>query len=116
MSTTSDRDSDAVGSKANTMRRLKCGFDPSSVVKARGSEAPASMTTLVPGSELRRCYGAAVEAALAEALFAQSNPLSAPRLRELMSQLDADGHNTVAMRTELDELVASGSTNDLKHR
>jgi hypothetical protein len=66
----------------------------------------APITVWVPGSRHRRCYGAAVEAALAETLLDPSGQRSAPRLRELMSQLDADGHNTVALRKELGDLLA----------
>lgn len=55
----------------------------------------------------RRCYGAAVEEALAPYIEQHANAIgpSAPRLRELLSQLDADGHETGALREELEWLL-----------
>jgi hypothetical protein len=55
----------------------------------------------------RRCYGAAVEEALAPSIEQHANATgpSAPRLRELLSQLDADGHETGALREELEWLL-----------
>lgn len=52
-------------------------------------------------SRQRRCYGAAVEAALAPVHSDLATQLRAPRLKELLSQLDADGHDTDALRREL---------------
>lgn len=82
--------------------------DPASLAETLGHDLPPPTTALVPGSRHRRCYGAAVEAAVADVLINPSNPPTAPRLHELLSQLDADGHNIVALRIELDELVAWG--------
>lgn len=59
----------------------------------------------LPSSFRRRCYGASVEAALAPIRSDRTAPPSAPRLQELMSQLDADGHNTAALREELSQLL-----------
>ena len=59
----------------------------------------------LPSSFRRRCYGAAVEAALAPIRSDRTARPSAPRLQELMSQLDADGHNTAALREELSQLL-----------
>jgi len=56
-------------------------------------------------SSCRRCYGAAVEAALAPIRHDPAAHPSAPRLQELLSQLDADGHDTTALRQELEELL-----------
>jgi hypothetical protein len=55
----------------------------------------------------RRCYGAAVEEALAPCIEQYRNATrpNAPRLRELLSQLDADGHETGALREELGWLL-----------
>ncbi len=51
----------------------------------------------------RRCYGAAVESALLgrPAREVRVGEPHAPRLLELLSQLDADGHDTEKLRTEL---------------
>ncbi len=61
----------------------------------------------IPSALRRRCYGAAVEEALAPFTEqdANANRPSAPRLRELLSQLDADGHETGALREELEWLL-----------
>ena len=56
-------------------------------------------------SSCRRCYGAAVEAALAPIRYDPAARPSAPRLQELLSQLDADGHDTTALRQELEQLL-----------
>ncbi len=106
MSNANNRNSSAFDSEEFAMRCLLLESDPSSGAKERGRESPTPRTALVPGSRMRRCYGAAVEAALVELFIDPSNPPSAPRLRELMSQLDADGHNTVALRQELEDLLA----------
>ena len=55
----------------------------------------------------RRCYGAAVEAALFDrpSHDGRAGTPLAPRLLELLSQLDADGHDTKKLRTELRELL-----------
>jgi len=113
MSGTNDLDSAAVDGEANARCYLKLGSDSAPVVTKSEDGAPAAMTLSVPGSTRRRCYGAAVEAALDDVLFGQSNPSSAPRLRELLSQLDADGHDTAALRMELDALMASSGTHEL---
>jgi len=59
----------------------------------------------IPSSCRRRCYGAAVEAALAPIRYDPAASPSAPRLQELLSQLDADGHDTTALRQELGQLL-----------
>ena len=56
--------------------------------------------TAVPRA--RRCYGQAVEEAM---LDVGASGGRAPRLTELMTQLDADGHDTARLRTELESLV-----------
>lgn len=108
MSGASNRDGDAVDLEAHAIQCLILDSDPSSRVKKRGRESPMQKAVLVPGSTHRRCYGAAVEAALADVLKDPGERRSAPRLRELMSQLDADGHNTTALRRELAQLLAWG--------
>jgi hypothetical protein len=50
----------------------------------------------------RRCYGQAVEEAMRHVAGSGER---APRLTELMTQLDADGHDTTRLRTELESLV-----------
>ena len=59
----------------------------------------------IPSNRRRRCYGAAVEAALAPVRSDPAACPSAPRLQELKSQLDADGHDTTAFRQELEQLL-----------
>ena len=59
----------------------------------------------LPSGRRRRCYGAAVEAALAHVTLHQASPPTARRLQELLSQLDADGHDTAALRDELGQLL-----------
>ena len=59
----------------------------------------------IPSGGRRRCYGAAVEAALAHVKLHRAVPPTAPRLQELLSQLDADGHETAALRDELGQLL-----------
>ena len=60
----------------------------------------------------RRCYGEAVEQAITE-IHVQGAPRSvAPRLTELMTQLDADGHDTTSLRIELEALI---DTVSMKH-
>ena len=54
---------------------------------------------------MRRCYGAAVELAVSEAGARGDFSGHAPRLTELMTQLDADGHDTAQLRMELSRLV-----------
>jgi hypothetical protein len=46
-----------------------------------------------------------VEAALAHVTLHQASPPTARRLQELLSQLDADGHDTAALRHELGQLL-----------
>ena len=58
----------------------------------------------IPVTYRRRCYGAAVEAALVHS-SKPNGPPGAPRLQELLTQLDADGHDTVALREELGHLL-----------
>lgn len=82
--------------------------DPAALAEPLGHDLPPPTSALVPGSRHRRCYGAAVEAAVVDILINPSIPPTAPRLRELLSQLDADGHDIIALRIELDELVAWG--------
>jgi hypothetical protein len=53
----------------------------------------------------RRCYGQAVEEAVTAAESHGEQPHRAPRLTELMTQLDADGHNTTQLRLELEGLL-----------
>jgi hypothetical protein len=53
----------------------------------------------------RRCYGQAVEAAVTAAESHGEQAPRAPRLTELMTQLDADGHNTTQLRIELEGLI-----------
>jgi len=53
----------------------------------------------------RRCYGEAVEQAITEAEVRGDLSGLAPRLTELMMQLDADGHNTTQLRLELEKLI-----------
>ena len=53
----------------------------------------------------RRCYGQAVEQAVTAAESHGEAPHRAPRLTELMTQLDADGHNTTQLRIELEGLL-----------
>jgi hypothetical protein len=53
----------------------------------------------------RRCYGQAVEQAITEAETHGETTAIAPRLTELMTQLDADGHNTTQLRLELEALI-----------
>ena len=53
----------------------------------------------------RRCYGRAVEHALDEYAAVGDFAGRAPRLTELMTQLDADGHDTTLLRAELGSLV-----------
>ena len=53
----------------------------------------------------RRCYGEAVEQAIIEAEVRGELSARAPRLTELMMQLDADGHNTTQLRLELEKLI-----------
>ena len=60
-----------------------------------------------PAKRRQQCYGSAVEVALA-GLFLRDDPEippRAPRLHELLSQLDADGHDTAALRQELRRLL-----------
>ena len=59
----------------------------------------------IPAGARRRCYGAAVEAALASVRYDPGARPSAPRLQELLSQLDADGHDTTAFRQELEQIL-----------
>ena len=66
-----------------------------------------SQDTIVPAGGRRRCYGAAVEAALAQVTLYPAPPSTAPRLQELLSQLDADGHDTAALREELEQLLVA---------
>ena len=54
---------------------------------------------------VRRCYGHAVEQAVTESQTRGEFTSRAPRLNELMTQLDADGHNTTQLRLELEGLV-----------
>lgn len=56
-------------------------------------------------SRTRRCYGQAVEQAVTESQSRGEFTSRAPRLTELMTQLDADGHNTTQLRIELESLV-----------
>jgi len=58
-----------------------------------------------PTNRARRCYGHAVEQAVTEAESHGELSGIAPRLTELMTQLDADGHNTTQLRLELESLV-----------
>jgi len=60
-----------------------------------------------PAKRRQQCYGSAVEVALAGvSLHGEPDaPLGAPRLQELLSQLDADGHDTAALRKELGHLL-----------
>ncbi len=53
----------------------------------------------------RRCYGHAVEQAVTESQTRGEFTSRAPRLNELMTQLDADGHNTTQLRLELEGLI-----------
>ncbi len=53
----------------------------------------------------RRCYGEAVEQAVTEVDARGDLSSVAPRLTELMTQLDADGHNTTHLRIELEALI-----------
>ena len=53
----------------------------------------------------RRCYGQAVEQAMTEVEFTREVRGRAPRLTELMTQLDADGHDTTHLRRELEGLI-----------
>ena len=53
----------------------------------------------------RRCYGQVVEQAMTEAEARGDLSGRAPRLTELMMQLDADGHNTTQLRLELEKLI-----------
>jgi hypothetical protein len=53
----------------------------------------------------RRCYGQAIEEAMTEVASRGEWAGHAPRLTELMTQLDADGHNTTQLRIELEALV-----------
>lgn len=53
----------------------------------------------------RRCYGQAVEAAVTKTETRGELTTRAPRLTELMTQLDADGHNTTQLRIELEGLI-----------
>lgn len=53
----------------------------------------------------RRCYGQAVEQAVTAAESHGELAHRAPRLTELMTQLDADGHNTTQLRLELEGLL-----------
>ncbi len=57
----------------------------------------------------RRCYGAAVEAAIVGAVVSEDADWKprAPRLHELLSQLDADGHDTRQFRAELSQLLSA---------
>lgn len=54
---------------------------------------------------LRRCYGHAVEQAVTESQTRGEFTTRAPRLVELMTQLDADGHNTTQLRLELEGVL-----------
>jgi hypothetical protein len=54
---------------------------------------------------IRRCYGQAVEEAVTGAESRGEQSHRAPRLTELMTQLDADGHNTMQLRLELESLI-----------
>ena len=54
---------------------------------------------------MRRCYGHAVEQAVTESQTRGEFTSRAPRLNELMTQLDADGHNTTQLRLELEGLI-----------
>lgn len=54
---------------------------------------------------VRRCYGHAVEQAVTESRTRGEFTTRAPRLTELMTQLDADGHDTTQLRHELEGLV-----------
>lgn len=54
---------------------------------------------------MRRCYGHAVEQAVTEAQARGEFTNRAPRLNELMTQLDADGHNTTQLRLELEGVL-----------
>ena len=58
-----------------------------------------------PANRARRCYGHAIEQAVTEAESHGELSGIAPRLTELMTQLDADGHNTTQLRLELESLV-----------
>lgn len=53
----------------------------------------------------RRCYGQVVEQAVTAAESHGEQAHRAPRLTELMTQLDADGHNTTQLRLELEGLL-----------
>lgn len=53
----------------------------------------------------RRCYGQAVEQAVMRTQSHGEFTTRAPRLTELMTQLDADGHNTTQLRIELEGLI-----------
>lgn len=53
----------------------------------------------------RRCYGQAVEQAVTRSQSHGEFTTRAPRLTELMTQLDADGHNTTQLRIELEGLI-----------
>lgn len=57
------------------------------------------------GTRGRRCYGQAVEEAVTVAESRGEQAHRAPRLTELMTQLDADGHNTTQLRLELEHLI-----------
>lgn len=56
-------------------------------------------------SRTRRCYGQVVEQAVTSGELRGDWSGRAPRLTELMTQLDADGHNTTQLRIELESLV-----------
>jgi hypothetical protein len=57
------------------------------------------------GQRSRRCYGQAVEQAVTAHAARGEWAGYAPRLNELMTQLEADGHNTTQLRLELESLV-----------
>lgn len=57
------------------------------------------------GPRPRRCYGQAVEEAVTASESHGEQVARAPRLTELMTQLDADGHNTTQLRLELEGLL-----------
>ena len=57
------------------------------------------------GKRNRRCYGQAIEEAMTEVATRGEWAGHAPRLTELMTQLEADGHNTTQLRIELEALI-----------
>jgi hypothetical protein len=62
-------------------------------------------TETIQPQRARRCYGAAVEQAVSASDTRGDFGGHAPRLTELMTQLDADGHDTALLRLELSQLV-----------